>query len=153
MGGLRRLGLPPRHFRRRRGRSRPRHILDHFGLKAGLRCLVDSFDARTGIQAILALRRPAAFPMRPRRTCFASQEALTKVARHAAARRVAVKLESGGGEIRRTIQVDHGCLAAAPAPEVRQAARPRPLGIIGMRARARSAGADGIVRSRPGEVF
>ena len=36
-GGLRRLGLPPRHFCRRRGHSRPRPtILEDFGLAAGL---------------------------------------------------------------------------------------------------------------------
>ena len=71
------------------------------------------------------------------------------MARHAAARRVEVKLESGGGEIRLTIQDDHRGLAAAPAPEARQAARPGPFGMIGMR--ARSAGGDVTVRSRPGE--
>jgi len=62
-----------------------------------------------------------------------------------------VKLESGGGEIRLTIHDDGRGLAAAPAPEARQAARPGPLGMIGMRARARSAGGDVTVRSRPGK--
>jgi hypothetical protein len=47
--------------------------------------------------------------------------------------RVEVKLESGGGEIRLTIQDDDRCLAAA-LPEAWQAARPAPLGMIGMRA-------------------
>jgi len=37
LGRLRRLGLPPRHFCRRRGHSRPRPtILEDFGLAAGL---------------------------------------------------------------------------------------------------------------------
>ena len=62
-----------------------------------------------------------------------------------------MKLESGGGEIRLTIHDDGRGLAAAPAPEARQAARPGPLGMIGMRARARSAGGDVTVRSRPGK--
>ena len=77
------------------------------------------------------------------------------MARHAAARRVEVKVESGGGEIRLTIQDDGRGLAAAPAPapEARQAARPGKLGMIGMRARARSAGGDVTVRSCPGGVF
>jgi signal transduction histidine kinase len=70
------------------------------------------------------------------------------VARHATASRVEVKLESGGGEIRLTIQDDHRGLA--PAPEAGQATRPGPLGMIGMRARARSAGGDVTVRSLPG---
>ena len=65
--------------------------------------------------------------------------------------RVEFKLESGGGEIRLTVQDDHRVLAAAPAPEARQATRPGPLGMIGMRARARSAGGDVTLRSRPGE--
>ena len=50
-----------------------------------------------------------------------AQEALTNVARHAGAKRVEVKLESGGGEIRLTIHDDGRGLAAAPAPEAGRA--------------------------------
>jgi signal transduction histidine kinase len=55
-----------------------------------------------------------------------------------------MKLTSSGGEIRLSIQ-DDGCgLSDAPAGG-------RGLGLIGMRARARSAGGDVTVRSRPGQ--
>jgi len=117
---------------------------------------VERFAARTGIQATLASRRLGRLPDETgthlfRIVQFLARAALTNVARHTAARRVEVKLESGGGEIRLTIQDDDRGLAAAPASEARQAARPGPLGMIGMRARARSAGGDVTVRSRPGE--
>ena len=151
------MGSPPRHFYRRRGRSRPRPtILDDFGLETGLRWLVEGFAARTGIQATLASRRLGRLPDETgahlfRIAQFFARAALTNVARHAAAMRVEVKLQSGGGEIRLTIPDDHRGLAAAPAPEARQAARPSSRGMIGMRARARSAGGDVTVRSGPCE--
>jgi signal transduction histidine kinase len=73
------LGLPPRHFWRRRGRGRPRPtILDDFGLEAGLRWLVEGFAARTGIQAALASRCSGRLPDETgthlfRIVCFASR--------------------------------------------------------------------------------
>src|SRR5208283_309303 len=79
------------------------------------------------------------------------QEALTNVARHAGAKRVELQLESSGAEIRLTVHDDGRGLSGAPAPEARQAGRPGPLGMIGMGARARSAGGDVTVRSRSGE--
>ena len=69
---------------------------------------------------------------------------MTAVNRHAAARHVQMKLTSGGGDIRLSIQ-DDGCgLSAAPTASCG-------LGMIGMRARARSAGGDVNVRSSPGQ--
>jgi two-component system sensor histidine kinase UhpB len=69
---------------------------------------------------------------------------VTAVNRHAGARHVRMKLTSGGGDIRLSIE-DDGCgLSAAPTAS-------RGLGVIGMRARARSAGGDVNVRSSPGE--
>jgi len=57
---------------------------------------------------------------------------------------VQMKLTTSGGEIRLSIQ-DDGCgLSTAPTAG-------RGLGMIGMRARARSAGGDVTVRSRPGQ--
>jgi len=127
-------------------------ILDDFGLEAGLRWLVEGFAARTGIQATLESSCPGRLPDETETHLFRiAQEALTNVARHAGAKRVEVKLESGSDEIRLTVHDDGRGLAGAPAPEARQAGRPGPLGMIGMRARARSAGGDVTVRSRPGE--
>ena len=73
-----------------------------------------------------------------------SQEALTNIARHAAAQHVQMKLTSSGGEIRLSIQDDGRGLSAAPADG-------RGLGLIGMRARARNAGGDTTVSSPPGQ--
>jgi len=95
LGGLRRLGLPPRHLCRR---------------------------PRPDIQATLASMCSGRLPDETGTHLFRlAREALTNVARHAAARRVEVKLESGGGKIRLTLQDDDRGLAAAPAPEARQA--------------------------------
>ena len=74
-----------------------------------------------------------------------AQEALTNVARHSGAQHVEMKLESSGA---RGLSGDPGRWAGLRRPA---AARPARLGMIGMRARARSAGGDVDVRSRPGQ--
>ena len=74
-----------------------------------------------------------------------AQEALTNVARHAAAKHVAIQLDGTAAEI---------CLSHPgrwPRPRRRAVRKAGGLGMIGMRARARSAGGDVNVRSRPGE--
>jgi len=120
-------------------------ILDDFGLEAGLRWLVDGFAARTGIEVQL----DSTFSGRladytETHLVRMAQEALTNVARQAGARRVALKLDSREGEIHLRIADDgRGLNASAP--------NGRGLGMIGMRARARSAGGDVTVRSRPGD--
>jgi signal transduction histidine kinase len=126
-------------------------ILDDFGLEAGLRWLVEGFAARTGVEATLESSFSGRLSDQTETHLFRiAQEALTNVARHAGAKRVEVKLESSGDEIRLTIRDDGSGLAGGSATEGRQAGRPGPLGMIGMRARARSAGGDVTVRSRPG---
>ena len=127
-------------------------ILDDFGLEAGLRWLVEGFAARTGIEATLESSCSGRLPDETETHLFRiAQEALTNVARHSGAKRVEVKLESSGDEIRLTVHDDGRGLSDAPIPEAGQAGRPGPLGMIGMRARARSAGGDVTVRSRSGE--
>jgi signal transduction histidine kinase len=119
-------------------------ILDDFGLEAGLRWLAEGFAARTGIEVSVDSSYSGRLPDETETHLFRiSQEALTNIARHAGAKHVQMKLTSSGGEIRLSIQ-DDGCgLSAAPAAG-------RGLGLIGMRARARSAGGDVTVRSPPG---
>ena len=120
-------------------------ILDDFGLEAGLRWLCEGFATRTGIEVTCDSRFAGRLPDETETHLFRiAQEALTNVARHAAAKHVRVELEQGPGEIRLTIADDGRGLAPAPA-------NPRGLGMIGMRARARSAGGDVAVRSQPGE--
>ena len=73
-----------------------------------------------------------------------AQEALTNVARHAAARRVTVQLTAEKGQLRLSVEDDGKGLAGAPAEG-------RGMGMIGMRARARIAGGELTERSRPGQ--
>lgn len=119
-------------------------ILDDFGLEAGVRWLVDGFRARTGIDVNFTSNYAGRLPDETETHLFRiAQEALTNVARHAQARHVTIKLESTGDQIALTIQ-DDGRGLDLPAN-----GKLPSLGMIGMRARARSAGGDVIVRSQP----
>jgi len=126
-------------------------ILDDFGLDAGLRWLCEGFAARTGIGVDCVSTFTARLPDETETHLFRiAQEALTNVARHSGAHHVEVRLASSGHHIRLTIQDDGHGLPQAPSPAASAPNRkPGPLGLIGMRARARSAGGDVTVRSRP----
>jgi signal transduction histidine kinase len=120
-------------------------ILDDFGLEAGVRWLAEGFAARTGIDVQVESTYSGRLPDDTETHLFRiSQEALTNVARHAGARHVSIQLNGTESEIHLAIHDDGRGLGAAPS-------NGRGLGMIGMRARARSAGGDVIVRSRPGE--
>jgi signal transduction histidine kinase len=122
-------------------------ILDDFGLEAGVRWLTEGFAARPGVETHFQSSFSGRLPDETETHLFRiAQEALTNVARHSGAKRVEVGLDSRGGQVRLTVR-DDGCgLNLEPA-----AARPAAMGMVGMRARARSAGGDLTVRSRPGE--
>ena len=120
-------------------------ILDDFGLEAGLRWLAEGFSARTAIEVKVDSSYSGRLSDEAETHLFRiAQEALTNVARHSGARHVTIKLGNAEGLIRLSIQDDGRGLSDAPA-------NGRGLGLIGMRARARSAGGDASVRSRPGE--
>ena len=122
-------------------------ILDDFGLEASLRWLADGFAARTGVEVSVDSSYSGRLPDETETHLFRiAQEALTNVARHARANRVDIQLEALGGEIFLTIR-DDGCGISGEAP----ADGRRGLGLIGIRARARSAGGDAEILSRPGE--
>jgi len=119
-------------------------ILDDFGLEAGLRWLAEGFAARTGIDLKFESNHPGRLPDETETHLFRiGQEALTNVARHAAAKSVRVQLESADGWIRLIVEDDGRGLSGAPPDG-------RGMGMIGMRARARSAGGDLKVHSQPG---
>jgi signal transduction histidine kinase len=119
-------------------------ILDDFGLEAGLRWLTDGFAARTGIDVQFRSNHPGRLPDETETHLFRiAQEALTNVARHAAAKHVRVQLESTDTHVRLIIEDDGRGLSGAPPDG-------RGMGMIGMRARARSAGGDLKVHSQPG---
>jgi signal transduction histidine kinase len=123
-------------------------ILDDFGLEAGLRWLAEGFTHRTGIEVEFHSALNGRLPDETETHLFRiAQEALTNVARHAQALRVTISLERKGKEVRLQIKDNGRGLAPATADEK----APAGMGMIGMRARARSAGGDVTVRSRAGE--
>jgi signal transduction histidine kinase len=120
-------------------------ILDDFGLEAALRWLCEGFSHRTGIQTEFKSGISGRLPDETETHLFRlAQEALTNVARHSGAHNAIVTLESQGGEVCLSIRDDGHGLAAAGAG-------PRGMGMIGMRARARSVGGDLSVRSKAGQ--
>ena len=124
-------------------------ILDDFGLEAGVRWLCEGFSTRTGTEVRVTSSFSGRLPDETETHLFRiAQEALNNVARHAAATQVSVNLESDGGEIRLAIEDNGRGMPPGPAPP---AAGPRGMGMIGIRARARSAGGNLTVRSRPGQ--
>ena len=119
-------------------------ILDDFGLEAGLRWLTDGFATRTGIDVRFDSNHPGRLPDETETHLFRiAQVALTNVARHAGATSVRIELKSGGGWICLSVEDNGRGLSGAPPDG-------RGMGMIGMRARARSAGGDLTVRSTPG---
>ena len=120
-------------------------ILDDFGLDAGLRWLCEGFMHRTGIETEFQSTVSGRLPDETETHLFRqAQEALTNVARHSGAHKAAVKLDSQDGHVILSIRDDGHGLPAAGAP-------PRGMGMIGMRARARSLGGSLTVRSREGQ--
>jgi signal transduction histidine kinase len=121
-------------------------ILDDFGLTAGLRWLCDRFKQRTGIIVEFKSTFEGRTADETETHLFRiAQEALTNVARHAKATRVEVSLTNVGGQIRLRI-ADNG------TGVVTEQAKPNHgLGMVGMRARARSAGGELKVDTAPGQ--
>jgi len=120
-------------------------ILDDFGLEAGLRWLTEGFTHRTGIQTAFKSNFSGRLPDETETHLFRlAQEALTNIARHSGARAVTVTLDAQGGQVRLAIRDDGRGLPPASG-------RPHGMGMIGMRARARSVGGDLTVHSKPGQ--
>jgi len=127
-------------------------ILDDFGLDAAVRSLCERFHQRTGIEVEYQSNLHSRLPDKTETHLFRiSQEALTNVARHSGATRVRVDLQAGDGRLQLMVS-DNGCGLkadgpAAPADPSDPDSRPG-IGMVGMRARARSIG--GELRFRSG---
>lgn len=136
------------------GRLRPT-ALDDLGLEAAVRQLVADWSARTGVGAEFQAVGPLdpRFPPEVETVLFrVVQEALTNVARHAGAGRVAVVLGQSDGHAVAVVEDDgagfepgNGTPAAGPSGEncVR-------LGLLGMRERVALAGGTLGIESTPG---
>lgn len=119
-------------------------ILDDLGLDAGLRSLTERFMQRTGIEVEYVSDFSGRLRDEKETHLFRiAQEALTNIARHSGATKVAVELCHAGGSIRLRVR-DNG--KGLPA----QQEAGKGLGMIGMRARARGAGGELRVGSAEG---
>jgi signal transduction histidine kinase len=119
-------------------------ILDDFGLEAGLRWLAEGFATRTGIEVKVESKIEERLADETETHLFRiSQEALTNVARHSGAKHVGIALQPEAGGVRLTIEDDGRGLPPDGAGR-------NGLGLIGIRARARSAGGSADIRSTPG---
>jgi signal transduction histidine kinase len=120
-------------------------ILDDFGLDASLRWLTERFCERTGIEVDYKSEFAGRLPDETETHLFRIvQEALTNVARHSGATKVAIHLRADGDDIRLTLSDNGRGLS-------RQRAEPfHGMGLSGMRARARSAGGGFDLKSGPG---
>jgi two-component system sensor histidine kinase UhpB len=121
-------------------------ILDDFGLEAGLRWLVEGFQKRTGIPVDFHSGLEGARLADETETHLfrIAQEALTNIARHSGATRATMDLQLRDSEIRLNIW-DNG--QGLPGNAIASGG----LGLIGMRARARSTGGDVTFGSREGK--
>jgi signal transduction histidine kinase len=110
-------------------------ILDDFGLDASLRWLTERFTQRTGISVHYQSDFRGRLSDQSETHLYRiAQEALTNVARHSGAREVWMKLAATGDEVQFDIRDDGKGVALS------REQRNGGLGLVGMEARARSAG-------------
>ncbi len=117
-------------------------VLDRLGLGAALRQEARRFQERSGVTCELPDGDPPVGGDAAMALYRIAQEALTNVARHAAATRVRIVLEAQGPDVVLRVEDDGRGIGAAPPR------RPRGLGLVGMRERAARLG--GEVRIGPG---
>jgi signal transduction histidine kinase len=117
-------------------------ILDDFGLDAGIRWLSERFGQRTGIEVDYQSSFHERLADQTETHLFRIvQEALTNVARHSGATRVAIALERNGNRVHLKVKDNgHGFNGGRSAG----------LGLVGMRARAQSVGGELQINSTDG---
>ena len=126
-------------------------ILDDFGLAASLRWLCERVQQRTGLDIQFNSNVDGRMADETETHLFRiAQEALTNVARHSGATRVDIQLDRQNGKGRLEIR-DNGRGVSSTPLKASSEQQPRGLGIVGMRARARSAGGELKIGSAPGE--
>lgn len=122
-------------------------VLDHFGLWEALKCKAQQFEERTRIAVKLTLAPD--LPSLPNEVSIAIfrvvEEALTNVARHAQATRVAVLVSQADDQIEVTI-ADNG-----RGITQEQLNNPESFGLLNMHERARHWGGEFLIAGRPGD--
>ena len=120
-------------------------VLDDFGLASAVEWQAERFQDRAGTPCAVEVRGQTEPPGDVATAAFrVLQEALTNVARHAGAGRVAVTLELGAGSLRLVVADDGRGFDAARTER-------RSLGLVGMRERAGALGGRLEVRGTPGQ--
>jgi PAS domain S-box-containing protein len=120
-------------------------VLDDLGLSAALRWQAHEFAQRTGVSCDVDAPPDAVVPPAVALTLFRIlQEALTNVARHAAARRVTVSLALRDDAVTLVVSDDGKGLVAEVA------AKPTSLGLLGMRERVLAIGGALTITGEPG---
>ncbi|MBI4876191.1 MAG: sensor histidine kinase, partial [Acidobacteria bacterium] len=120
-------------------------VLDDFGLDAALRWLAEGFTQRTGVGVAYESDFTGRLAEDIELHLFRiTQEAFTNIARHAGASRVELALQQSASAL--VLRVADNGRGLVPASN----ASPKGLGMIGMRARARSAGGELNLQSAPG---
>jgi signal transduction histidine kinase len=121
-------------------------VLDDLGLAPALRGLVEDFSRRTRVEATLAVSEPLGpLPGDLEVVIYrVIQEALTNVARHAAAHRVEVRLETTGERVRLEVEDDGRGVSGEPVPH---------LGLLGIRERVTTLGGTLAIGGAPGRGF
>jgi signal transduction histidine kinase len=118
-------------------------ILDDFGLDASLRWLVERFSERTRIAVEYRSTFDGRLADETETHLFRIvQEALTNIARHSGATKASIHLRADDGFVRLTVS-DNGHGLSED--------RRNGMGLSGMRARARSAGGELTLTSKPDE--
>ncbi len=122
-------------------------ILDDFGLDAGLRWLAERFGDRTGIEVDYKSSFDGRLADETETHLFRIvQEALTNVARHSGATRVAIALERSGSRVHLTVKDNGHGFQGNGVPGNGASG----LGLVGMRARAQSVGGELEISSNDG---
>ena len=121
-------------------------VLDDLGLGAGAEWLVQTFSQRTRVACDLQVDVACAQLGEPHASALfrIMQESLTNVAKHARARRVAVRLERSGDDAVLTVSDDGVGMDPAARPS------PRSFGLRGIGERVMLLGGEMQIASRPG---
>jgi PAS domain S-box-containing protein len=122
-------------------------LLDDLGLVAAIEWQAQEFARRTGLTVELHLGDQDLALDRDLATALFRifQEALTNIARHAAATRVEIELVHQP-DLLKLVVADNG-----KGIEPAQILAPRSLGLLGMRERARALGGDVVIEGSPGQ--
>jgi signal transduction histidine kinase len=119
-------------------------ILDDFGLDSSLQWLASTFSERTGINVECVCELETRLPTDTETQLFRiTQEALTNIARHSGATAANVSLRRSGELVILKVSDNGRGMDGIPDPL-------HGLGLAGMRARARSAGASLKMETSPG---